>query len=297
MSKSFVSAASQKENSSDSSPKQTIRSEVMFPCINQATVMPADTIRFLELARKHSFATVELDIAKVEECIRRVGLDSLLEKIHESNLRIVSLNAIENYPIMTQEEMKGSLQRCEEIIHLARSLNCDIVVVNPNEVKSPEQSKMATRFDELMNQTGKMAKDHHVRLGFEYVSYDERVIHSLAESLSGIHRWNHGIGLVLDAFHMYRSGEKVSDIPSDDAQLLWAFHINDAPASQISVLRDTSRLMPLEGVMNVREFVRDLQALNFDGPISVELFNEKYWEMDADSVLAKAKSSLDALGV
>jgi 2-keto-myo-inositol isomerase len=96
---------------------------------------------------------------------------------------------------------------------------------------------------------------------------------------------------------MYRSGEKVNVIPSNDSRLLWAFHINDAPAVQVSILRDSDRLMPLGGVMNVREFLQVLQAMKFTGPISVELFNRAYWEMDPDSVLAKAKTSLDELGV
>jgi 2-keto-myo-inositol isomerase len=269
----------------------------MIRCINQATILPTDTLKFFELARKHSFPAVELDIGKVEECVGRVGLPSLQKTIRESGLQVVSLNAIENYPILTRDDMVRSLRRCEEVINLSSSMNCNIVVVNPNEVAGAERANMAGKFDEFMNQARTIAENHNVRLGFEYVSYDNRIIHTLVESLDGLHRWSSGIGLVLDVFHMYRSGEKIRAIPTMDSHLLWAFHVNDAPNTPISVLRDSDRLMPLEGVMNLREYVRDLQAVNFKGPISVELFNKKYWEMDPDSVIAKAKTSLDELGV
>lgn len=259
--------------------------------------MTTDTLSFVKAAKKHGFTHVELDIGKVEECVAKDGKAALKRHLIESGITVVSLNAIENYPILGHDEMIRSLRRCEEIIKLSASLNCKIVVVNPNEVTAGERVNMAGKFDEFMTEAAKVAISYEVLLGFEYVSYDNRIINSLGQSLAGIHRWNSGIGLVLDAFHMYRSGEMIKAIPSKDSRLLWAFHVNDAPNTPILDLRDSDRVMPLEGVMNLREYIRELQALNFNGPVSVELFNKKYWEMDPDSVIAKARISLKELGV
>jgi 2-keto-myo-inositol isomerase len=269
----------------------------MIPCINQATVLPTDTIRFVELARKSSFTAIELDIGKVEECVGKVGLTLLQRTLRDSGLQIVSLNAIENYPIMTQDEMSRSLRRCEEVLSLCRSLDCDILVVNPNEVSEPDRVVMARKFDDFMNETNRIADNLGVRLGFEYVSYEDRVVHSLSESLNGLRRWNRGVGLVLDVFHMYRSGESFNEISSKDSSLIWAFHVSDSPKLPISDVRDSDRLMPLEGVINLRGYISKLKELGFGGPISVELFNKKYWEMDPDFVVAKAKASLNELRV
>ena len=263
----------------------------MIPCINQATVLTTDTKKFLERAKSHNFTHVELDISKVEECIAKDGEAALKNSLIDNATIVVSLNAIENYPILTEDEMAKSLHRCTEIIELSNSLNCDIVVVNPNEVAT-DRVAAKIRFDEFMIQTAEIAQDHDVRVGFEYVSYDNRIINSLAQSIDGLPKWDRGIGLVLDVFHMYRSGETIGEIPSKVWPLLWAFHVNDAPNIPIPDVRDSDRVMPLEGVINLHEYLSQLHATKFDGPVSVELFNRKYWDMEPDRVIEKARIGL-----
>jgi 2-keto-myo-inositol isomerase len=269
----------------------------MIPCINQATVLTTNTKKFLELSRSHNFTHVELDIGKVEEYIAKDGKAALKNSLVDNKITLVSLNAIENYPILTEDEMKKSLRRCREIIELSNSLNCKMVVVNPNEVAATERVLMQRKFDEFMIETAKIAEAYDVQVGFEYVSYDNRIINSLAQSLSGLTKWNCGVGLVLDVFHMYRSGEMVAEIPVKDRRLLWVVHVNDAPEIPIPGVRDSDRAMPLEGVINLRECITQLHTMEFDGPVSVELFNKKYWEMDPDQAIEKARISLMKLGV
>ena len=268
----------------------------MIPCINQATVLTTDTIKFLEAAKSNNFTQVELDIGKVEETITKDSKTALRKCLSDNAITIVSLNAIENYPILTDGEMAKSLTRCKEVIELSNSLNCNTVVVNPNEIGA-DQSAMSARFDQFMTQIATIADDHNVRVGFEYVSYDDRVVNSLRQSCDKLTKWKSGIGLVLDVFHMYRSGEKINQIPLTDRRKLWIFHINDAPDIPIPQVRDSDREMPLEGVINLRECVSQLHAIGFDGPVSVELFNKRYWKMNPEQVIEKAKISLEELGI
>ena len=269
----------------------------MFPCINQATVLTTDTLKFLEVANRHSFSYVEFDIAKVEECIAKNGSSALKQSLKENGINVVSLNAIENYPILSNEELKGSVQKCKRIFELCNILECQIAVVNPSDAEPEERPLMLERFDRFMDEIIKMAERYDVRLGFEYVSYDSRIINSLAKSIEYVDKWGDGVGLVLDIFHMYRSGESIQSLPSRLMDSLYAFHVNDAPAKQIRELRDSDRLFPLEGVINSRTSIAMLRDRKFTGPVSVELFNEKYWAMDTDLVIAKAKTSLETLGV
>ncbi|MGO9643296.1 MAG: sugar phosphate isomerase/epimerase family protein [Candidatus Bathyarchaeia archaeon] len=269
----------------------------MFPCINQATVLTTDTLKFLQAAKRHSFSYVEFDIAKVEECIAKNGIRPLKQILKENGIDVVSLNAIENYPIRSNEDLEGSVQKCKRIFELCNLLECEIAVVNPSDAEPAERSIMLERFDRFMNEIIKMAKRFNVRLGFEYVSYDSRIINSLAKSIEYVDKWGDGVGLVLDLFHMYRSGESIELLPSRLMDSLYAFHVNDAPAKTIVDLRDSDRLFPLEGVINSRASIAMLRDKKFIGPVSVELFNEKYWSMDTDLVIAKAKSSLETLGV
>ena len=90
----------------------------MIPCINQATVLTTDTRRFLEESKSHNFTHVELDITKVEQSIAKDGKAPLQKCLNNNAIKVVSLNAIENYPILTKDEMVKSLLRCTEIIEL-----------------------------------------------------------------------------------------------------------------------------------------------------------------------------------
>lgn len=267
----------------------------MIRCINQATLLPIDTKSFLDLARKHSFTSVELDIGKVEEYASRESLGALKNIIHESKFNIVSLNAIENYPISSDNEMSKALNRCEKVFQLCHSIDCNVAVVNPNEASPLQRKKLTERFDRLVIESAKIAEKYNVRIGFEYVSYDDRVVNTLKQSLRCISRWDGTIGLVLDVFHMYRSGETIREMGRELVDKLFAFHVNDAPNKPISEVRDSDRVFPFEGVINLQAYVRDLREIGFDGPVSVELFNEKYWAMDPDYVMSRSMASLSQL--
>jgi 2-keto-myo-inositol isomerase len=270
---------------------------LMIPCVNQATVLTSETPRFLEAARKSSFTHVELDIQKIEEQIQKNGLPSLKRNLADNRIEIVSLNAIENLPISTQDEMEKSVATCDGIIDMARKLDCNIVVVNPSESSGEESSWLTSKFETFLMKIAEVARRHNVRLGFEYVSYGNRVVNRLDKTVQRLGQWDQGIGLVLDAFHMYRSQERVSAIPESLMGLLWIFHVNDAPNIPIEVVRDTDRVFPFEGVTHPEDFVEELKRRGFNGPVSIELFNKSYWRMDTEYVVAKAKESLDRLGV
>ncbi len=269
----------------------------MLPCINQATVLTTDTLKFLELARKHSLANVELDVGKVEECIKKDGSPALKKTLKENGINVVSLNAIENYPIMTAEDMSKSLERCERFLQVCSLLECEVAVVNPNEFEASQRAAIQQRFDAFVTETGKIAEKNGVRLAFEFVSYDNRVINSLGRTIECLNRWGGGTGLVLDVFHLYRSKESIGIIPPSAMSMLWAFHVNDAPDKPIEQLQDSDRVFPFEGVVNVSNYILELKQKRYTGPVSVELFNKEYWDMNADFVIARARESLEGLHV
>ncbi len=267
----------------------------MIPCINQATVLPSDTLEFIANAKKAGFSLAELDIGKVEEAVQKNGLIKLQETIKARQMKILSLNAIENYPILTEDDVAKSLARCKRIFQLSRELECEIVVINPNEFEMGQKERAEKAFDSFITTAAETARKFSVKLGYEFVSYENRVVNTLKESMAGLSRWDSGIGLVLDVFHLFRTGENIAQIPDRLMTRVWIFHVNDAPAMPPSALRDTDRVFPGEGKVNVREALETLRAKGFNGPVSLELFNADYWKQPGDRVLQKAWENLAAL--
>ena len=267
----------------------------MIACINQATVMTTDTIRFIESARKHDFSDIELDIDKTEACVKKDGLQKLRATLRENSIKVVSLNAIDNYPVMTEDEMESSLNRAEAVIALCNDIGSEIIVVNPAKFDPGREVETEKRFDQFIEGVSTKAESHGVKLGYEFVSYDNKVTNTLKKTVERLDKWNGKIDLVLDVFHMYRSRETFTDLPKKFQDRLLAFHVNDAPKLGIEKLVDTDRILPFEGVIDLEKYMRELRERKFNGPISVELFNQKYWAMDPDVTVQTAKKSLERL--
>ncbi len=85
------------------------------------------------------------------------------------------------------------------------------------------------------------------------------------------------VGLLLDAWHLYTSGDGLEALDNITAADIVAVHINDAPAGiPVDELPDTVRCLPLEtGVIDLVGFMRKLAALGYDGPVTTEPFNQR----------------------
>lgn len=89
--------------------------------------------------------------------------------------------------------------------------------------------------------------------------------------------------LLLDVFHLYKSGTATSSLKQIDGGSLHVLHVNDYPAAaDPSTLNDGSRVYPGDGVAPLGEVFRQLRDSGFRGVLSLELFNRDYWSRSAE---------------
>jgi 2-keto-myo-inositol isomerase len=101
--------------------------------------------------------------------------------------------------------------------------------------------------------------------------------------------------LLLDVFHLYKSGTPVPGLRQINAASLHLIHFNDYPfAAYSSSLNDSDRIYPGDGVAPLREILRDLRGAGFGGYLSLELFNRDYWARSADENLKTAMEKMRA---
>jgi 2-keto-myo-inositol isomerase len=92
--------------------------------------------------------------------------------------------------------------------------------------------------------------------------------------------------LLLDVFHLYKSGTPFTSLKQINGAALHVMHINDYPqAADPATLNDGNRIYPGDGVAPFREILRDLRDSGFRGYFSLELFNKEYWTKSADENL------------
>ena len=99
--------------------------------------------------------------------------------------------------------------------------------------------------------------------------------------------------LLLDVFHLYKSGTPFTALKQINGASLHVMHLNDYPqAADSSTLNDSNRIYPGDGVAPLREIMRDLRDNGFRGYLSLELFNRDYWAKSADENLKTAMEKI-----
>ena len=92
--------------------------------------------------------------------------------------------------------------------------------------------------------------------------------------------------LLLDVFHLYKSGTAFTSLKQINGGALHVMHINDYPqAADPATLNDGNRIYPGDGVAPFPQILRDLRDNGFRGYFSLELFNKEYWTKSADENL------------
>jgi 2-keto-myo-inositol isomerase len=99
--------------------------------------------------------------------------------------------------------------------------------------------------------------------------------------------------LLLDMFHLYKSGTPFAALKQINGASLHIMHLNDYPqAADSATLNDGNRVYPGDGVAPLPQILRDLRDNGFRGYLSLELFNKEYWARSADENLKTAMEKI-----
>ena len=102
--------------------------------------------------------------------------------------------------------------------------------------------------------------------------------------------------LLLDAYHIYKSGSGFTGLKLINWAAMHMFHINDYPADPPrESIGDGHRILPGDGICPLPSILRDMHAAGFRGALSLELFNRQYWEQDALTVARTGLEKIQAV--
>ena len=144
---------------------------------------------------------------------------------------------------------------------------------------------------------------HGCRLGLEFigprtlrVEKPYGFIHSMDGMLGLAHAIGTGnVGLLLDCWHWYTGLGTASDLMALTAEDVVHVHVNDAPAGvDVADQIDNRRALPGEtGIIDLVGFLKALQKIGYDGPVSPEPFSQSVREMAAQDAVQTTHDALD----
>lgn len=259
--------------------------------INGATTMKYPVEEDIVSAARNGFEGVELWWDKVKRYLENHTAAQLNTLLRENHVEAAGLCPFLVSPFRNTQTLREEFQQALEA---AECINCRLLTV------CPDFRPMQLCVEQALDMHGEEFKWYAGQAGMSGIKLAIEPIgrHTLVggpmEALDLIKRAGEpdNLGLLIDTFHYMRSAvsqEVIRQIPLDK---LYIVHVNDSENGMIEELEDKNRLYPTEGAIDLKSTVMALKEMSYEGYLSVELFNRKYWEEEIDRISKRAKDSL-----
>jgi 4-hydroxyphenylpyruvate dioxygenase len=144
---------------------------------------------------------------------------------------------------------------------------------------------------------GERAQRRGLRVGYEALAWG-RHVHDHRVAWDVVRRVDHpAIGLILDSFHSLARQIPIASIADIAPEKIFLMQIADAPQMSMDYLYWSRhfRCFPSQGDFPVADYVAAAAAVGYTGPLSLEIFNDRFREWSATQVAVDGLRSLVVL--
>jgi len=265
----------------------------MKACLNQDTIRTTTTDRFIPIAKRAGFQAIELTIDKVEPVQASNSLKTLATAIQRNGLAVASINGPENFNLISQQQFSELKERTRKLAQAAREINCNLLVPVPSPLtKELSRDEIRVQTANSLTQLADCCGDD-INLGLEFLGVSECSVQDLESAVQIIKSVDkRNVGLVLDSFHLYLSGFRFSETELIEPDKVFLVHVNDSEPGDRASLRDSNRVFPGRGVIDLKQFGEGLAKIGYDSYLSLELLRPSYWEEDPEKIAKTGRDSL-----
>jgi 4-hydroxyphenylpyruvate dioxygenase len=185
-----------------------------------------------------------------------------------------------------------NLRRAGATFATAQRLGINTVLVCSNVATATVDSDEHSA--DQLRRLGDVALRYDVKVAFEALAWgrfvdDYRRAWRIAELAD-----HPAVGVCLDSFHVLSRGHDPAAIEQIPGDKIFYLQLADAPALSMDVLSWSRhhRLFPGEGAFDLPTFVSHVLKTGFDGPLSLEVFNDTFRQTDPDRTAVHALRSL-----
>ncbi|GGF39925.1 4-hydroxyphenylpyruvate dioxygenase [Marmoricola endophyticus] len=191
--------------------------------------------------------------------------------------------------------LADNLRRAEAKLALMQRLGIDTLLLCSNVASA---TVPAEDYEEVaagqLRQLGDLASSYGVRVAYEALAWGAYV-DDYRTAWRIVQRADHpAIGICLDSFHILSRGHDPAGIEDIPGERIFFLQLADAPALSMDVLSWSRhhRLFPGEGSFDLAGFLGHVLAAGYDGPLSLEVFNDTFRRTDVRRTATHALRSL-----
>ena len=190
------------------------------------------------------------------------------------------------------ELFAANLRRAEAKFRLLNQLGTDTMLVCSN-VGTAEVDDDAVLAGQL-RRLGELAARYGVRLAYEALAWG-RFVNDFEHAQRIVDLADHpSVGTCLDSFHILSRGWDPGPIETIAAEKIFFVQLADAPRLHMDVLSWSRhhRVFPGEGDFDMVGFLGHLVRAGYEGPVSLEIFNDAFRQADVNRTAVDGLRSL-----
>lgn len=255
----------------------------MYPSLNRTLVngKKVEWRDFAALAHHFGYPGVDVDLGPA----MKEGTEQTKEFLASKSLKPAVVGCPVNFRV-DETKFNETLKGLPEAAKFASEIGCPRMTtwVMPSfDVPKMEMWKLLRgRFGAIAD----VLADYNVRFGLEYIGPLHLRMRSphlfactLGEMLSLARESGPNVGVLLDSWHWYHSGDTLADIETAGKEAIVHVQVADAPKLPPAEIRDNERLFAGEGVIDLRAFFATLRKIGYADGVSPEVFGRGIKEM------------------
>ena len=239
----------------------------------------------LELAKAANFQGLDINMSAVAGLVEENSVDYVRGLFDDAGLKMGAWGLPVNWR-GDEADFNRELEELHRPAKLAQTLGCTRLStwILPFSQDKPFEDNFQFHVQRF-RPIGDILNEYGCRLGLEFigprtmrVEKEYEFIYTMEGMLELCDEIGTGnMGLLLDAWHWYTSHGTLADLRKLTADQVVHVHINDAPKGiPIDEQVDNVRRLPGEtGVIDLVGFLKCLDAIGYEGPVTPEPFSDK----------------------
>ena len=247
-------------------------------CLNASTIRTTPVLRQIEVARQAGYEAIELWHDHIDEHLRSGGTLTEIRKALDDNGVVAPTTIyLAGWFQPAGEEHVKALDEIRRRLEQSAAVGATFAIAGPPPGKA-DRALGARHYAELLE----LGKSFGVKPAFEYLGFVDD-INTIDDAIEIIQRSGHSDAtVVVDPFHCWRGGGPVSSLSKLKSSQIAISHFNDSPAEPAASLQeDSDRVMPGDGVVDLKFYCDQLASTGYKSYLSLELFREDLWAKDA----------------
>lgn len=268
---------------------------------NEGTTFESATLeQNLMYCEKYGYDFIEIrSIDQLKDYLKNHTLSDLKEYFDTHTIKPLSLNALCFFNNRTPEDEKSVIEEFKEYLEICKAIDCEYICVVPSNLENIDFKKVLVKdihesCVKVLTELSDLAAPYGVKLAIEFIGIPENTVNTFEQAYEIVKDVNRdNVGLVYDTFQFTGMHSSLDHVTAETMEKVFIFHINDVDGYPVGQMRDTDRVWPGHGTIDLESHLKKLKEFDYDFVASVELFRPEYYQMDPEEVIKKAKETTE----